>query len=106
MADITEVVEGRQEIRRSEGLVFQLTTTNWESSPSSSDIVITRLSDSTDVTADWTSTATPSDSGDIITLPEITVPADAQLGDYRVDVPFTAGGFSPGIPYFILRVTA
>ena len=103
--DIHEVAEKIQYIRRGEGIVYKLTTTNWESSPVASDIVITRLSDSTDVTDDWTTTATPTVASDVITLPEITVPADAQTGKYQVDIPFTAGGFSPGKPYLRLLVS-
>lgn len=104
--NVNDIAEGIQQIRLGEGIIWQLATTNWASSPSAGDIVITRVSDSTDVTADFTSTATPQASGDNITLPEITIPTDAELGDYQVDMPFTAGGFSPGIPFFILEVKA
>lgn len=103
---ILSVVQGEQEIRRGEGIVFDLTVTNWESSPTPDDITIIRVRDGQDVTADWTSTATPGVAGDVITLPKITVPAGAALGRYRVNVPFTAGGFSPGIPFLDLIVMA
>jgi len=101
---IHEVLEGTREMRRGEGITFTLTTTNWASSPTSSAISIIKLSDDSDVTADWTETATPTESGDVITLPEITVPSDAAYGEYLVNIPFTAGGFAEGIPYVILRV--
>lgn len=106
MTNIHEVVEGNQQIRRGEGVTFQLTTTNWESDPDPAAIVITRRSDGTDVTAAFTTTAVATASGDVITLPEITVPSDAELGFYRVDIPFDAGGFDPARPYLDLEVIA
>lgn len=104
MTNIHEVAEGIQQIRRSEGMTYSVTTTEWESTPTPSDITITQLSDDSDVTSAWTTTATPTVDGDVITLPKITIPADADLGLYRVDVPFTAGGFAPGIVKLILDV--
>lgn len=99
-----EVAEGEQEIRRGEGIIFQLTTTNWESAPTLADISIVRVRDSQDVTSQFTSTATPNVNGDVIILPKITVPNTAAFGLYRVNIPFVAGGFSPGIPYIDLMV--
>ena len=109
MADIIselEVAEGLKEVRRGEGLIFSLTTTNWESTPPTpKDIVITRLSDATDVTTTWTTDATPSGVSDNkITLTEITIPTNAETGIYRVDLPFSAGGFDDGIPFVRLKV--
>lgn len=104
MTNLHEVAEGTQQIRRTEGVTFQVTTTNWESSPIPADITITRLNDGQDVTNDFTATATPTAAGDVITLPEITPPAAAALGFYRVDLPFDAAGFDPGIPYVEIEV--
>jgi hypothetical protein len=103
---VHEVVENDQEIRRGEGIVFSLTTTNWQAAPTPAAITIVRLADNSNVTATWTSTATPTVLGNVITLPEITVPSNAELGRYRVNIPFTAGGFSPGVPYVDLVVGA
>lgn len=104
MSDIQEVVEGTQEQRRSEGIVYSITTTNWASAPVPADITITKLADGSDATGDFTSTATPTVASDVITLPEITIPSTADLGEYQVNTPFTVDGFSPGIPYFIIEV--
>lgn len=101
---VHEVAEGEQEIRRGEGLVFKLTTTNWEASPAPADISIIRISDGQDVTGDFTGSATPSVDGNVVTLPEITAPTAAALGRYRVNMPFAAAGFSPGMPYVDLIV--
>lgn len=103
-APIHEVAEGTQEMRRGEGIVFQLTTTNWESDPTPGNISIVRMLTGDDVTSAWTSTATPTVSGDAITLPEITVPANAAFGAYKVNIPFDAVGFDPGIPFIRLKV--
>ncbi|MCG3208619.1 MAG: hypothetical protein FOGNACKC_02230 [Anaerolineae bacterium] len=103
---VHEVAEGEQEIRRGEGIVFQLTTTNWESAPTPANISIIRLKDGQDVTSQFTSTATPNVTGDVITLPKITAPGNAATGRYRVNMPFTAGGFVPGVPYVDLIVKA
>jgi hypothetical protein len=103
---VHEATGSPKEVRRGEGVTLTVTTTNWASDPTPGNISITRASDGGDVTGDWAETATPAASGDVITLPKITVPADAALGRYRVDVPFTANGFAPGIPYIELHVVS
>lgn len=105
MADLHEVLEGLQELRRREGIYWQVDTSTWGGTPAiEGDITITRLSDSTDVTEDFTTTATPTVSGDNIILPKITIPTNAELGLYQVDIPFTGPSFSPGWPYIQFKV--
>lgn len=97
--EIHQVAEGLQELRRGEGITWSVDTTNWAATPDPDPIVITRQRDSAVVTDDFITTATATVSGNEVVLPKITVPADARLGLYRVDVPFTAGDFDPGRPY-------
>lgn len=106
MADKHEIREGKQELRRGEGRVWSVDTSNWQGEPVPADITIIREADNADVTAAFTSTATPTTDGDSIVLPKVVVPDDAETGYYRLDFPFEAGGFSPGIPYirFLVKV--
>lgn len=105
MADLHEILEGLQELRRKEGVYWQVDTSTWGGTPTiSTDITIIRLSDSVDVTDDFTTTATPTVSGDNIVLPKITVPTDAELGFYQIDIPFTGASFRPAIPFIQFRV--
>jgi hypothetical protein len=101
---IHEVDEGAQEFKRGEGRTLTITTTNWASAPVADDITIKQLSTGDDVTSLFTSTATPTVNGDIITLPEIDIPAAQTLGIYELNAPFTADGYSPGIIVVYIEV--
>lgn len=98
------ILDGVQEIRRDEGLTFTVDTENWGGSPTSPSVTVTRCRDGSDVTSDFIPSGSPSVTDDVITLPEITAPSAAQLGDYIVSVQFDSGGFGPGIAWFALKV--
>ena len=97
---IREVAEGVQVQGEDETITYNITTTNWASSPTNVSMVVKRVSDDTDVT----STAAPSGSisvnGDVITLKPITALTDGER--YRVEVKFTASPFAPGEFYFMI----
>lgn len=101
-----EVADGLREMRRGEGVVWSVDVSRWGPSPTPQAITIIRETDNQDVTNAFTTTATPTASGNDIVLPEVTVPAGAALGYYRLNFPFEAGGFSPGIPFirFLVKV--
>lgn len=100
-----QVVEGVQDLRRGEGIVYSLSVSNWISStPSSATVTVIREKDESDVTSTFIPTGSASISTTTITLPEIVVPSNAQLGDYIVTVEFEAGGISPGRPWIRLVV--
>lgn len=106
MTDKHEVQGGPRELRRGEGVVWSVDVSRWATAPVPGSITVIREKDSVDVTADFTATTTPTTDGNSIVLPEVTVPANAALGYYRLDFPFEAGGFSPGIPFirFLVKV--
>jgi len=73
-----------------EEIVYQFTTTNWGSSPTSITAVAKDASDLSDVSATVFPTNSPSASGDVISLsPLKALSADTK---YRIEVKFTAGG--------------
>lgn len=103
-----EVKEGLQELRRGEGVVWKVNVSGWEIPPTPQAVVIRRERDDELVTSQFiTGSGAPTlGASNELVLPEITVPTDAQLGIYRLDLPFEAGGFSPGRPYVRFLVKA
>lgn len=101
-----QILEGVQEMRLNEGVVYSLDVSAWNPSttPSSVAIDIIRESDDTDVTLAFIPAGSASVTDNVITLPEILVPDDASTGDYVVTVQFEAGNISPGRPWFRIRV--
>ncbi|MEE8307077.1 MAG: hypothetical protein V3R81_07410 [Gammaproteobacteria bacterium] len=98
---IREAAEGVQIQGANEGVAYQLTVTNWASSPTSPSVTVTRTSDDTDVTSTVMSPNSPTVASDVITLsPLDTLTAGEQ---YRVDVQFTATGYSPADPFFYVE---
>lgn len=96
---VHEIKEGLQEIRRGEGISWSVDVSAWAELSSVQDITVIREADDQDVTGEFTAAAAPTIDGDAIILPEVNIPASAALGYYRLNFPFEAGGFSPGIPF-------
>lgn len=87
-----EIVEGMQLQGEDETIVYQLTTTPWGSSPTSTSAKIFRQAGGetyTDVTS-TNMTGSTSVTGDVITLPAISGLTDGVM--YRVEVKFTSSG--------------
>lgn len=98
-----EVLEGIQQQGDAEGLIYDITVTNWGTAPTSPAMVVTRVSDSADVTSQ-VSTGSASASGNVITLPKISgLTAGVQ---YIVTVTFTVTGFGPGECWFYIYCDA
>ena len=94
-----ECAEGIQRQGENETITYTITTTNWESSPTSPSMVV-KDSDGTVVTT----TAAPSGSItatlDVITLKPITA---LTIGEkYTVEVQFTCGAGNPFECYFYI----
>lgn len=99
---IREVVEGPQVQGEDEEITYQITTTNWASSPTSESMVV-KNPNGVDVTSSVTSGLT-SVAGDVITLKPVT---DLTAGErYTVEVKFTAGGGTPWECYFFIDCEA
>jgi len=98
---IREVVEGTQRQGADEGVAYQVTTTNWASTPTSPSVVVYRTSDETDVTSTVMNPNSPSVATDTITLS----PLDSLTAGerYRVELQFTATGYSPAEVYFFVE---
>lgn len=82
---IFEVPQGEDE-----EIVYQFTTTNWGSSPTSISAVAKTLPDFTDVTSTVFPTNSPSANGDVISLSPLKLLTADTI--YRIEVKFTAGG--------------
>ncbi len=89
---IREIAEGPQPQGVDEIIVYTLTTTPWGSSPSASAVVVFDVTDGarSDVTSTVMPTGSPSEAGDIITLPALKLLTAGK--QYRVEILFTAGG--------------
>lgn len=73
-----------------EEIPYQLTTTNWGSSPSSVSVTAYDMSDSFAVVTDDILDGDPSISDDVITLP--IVKSLTRGHKYRIEIMFTTGG--------------
>lgn len=90
MGSILEIKEGIQRQTSDEVIVYQITTTNWASSPTVGTVVVYDESDAdTVVTTDVMKTGSHDDSGDDITLKPLSELVVDHF--YRIEVQFTAG---------------
>lgn len=101
-----QILEGVQEMRLNEGVVYSLDVSAWNPSTTPSSVVldIIKEADETDVTNAFIPSGSASVTDNVITLPEIVIPGDASTGDYVVTVQFEAGNISPGRPWFRIQV--
>ena len=99
---IREVKEGTQYQGADEELSYQITTTNWGSSPSSSSAkAYDENNNDSDVTSTVFPTNSPSESGDVITLsPLKSLTVDHS---YRIEVKFTDGDSNIWETFFIVK---
>jgi len=100
MSNILECVEGTQYQSSDETLAYQITTTNWVSSPTNPTAVVY---DENNNDANVSSTVMPSGShsasGDVITLKALTALTEGH--SYRIEVKFSV---SSNIYEFFFRV--
>ena len=90
MSSILEIKEGIQRQTSDEIIIYEITTTNWISSPTVGAVVVYDESDAdTVVTDDVMSTGSHTDSGDKITLKPLS--ALTLDHSYRIEVQFTVG---------------
>ncbi len=89
---IREIIESPQPQGVDEEIVYTLTTTPWGSDPSASAVVVFDVTDGAreDVTTTVMPAGSPSESGDVVTLP--TLEALTASKKYRVEIQFTSGG--------------
>jgi hypothetical protein len=90
------VVEGVQNQGADEKITYQVTTTNWASSPTSESMVV-KDSDGTEVAV---TSGSMSVAGDVITLKAISGLTAGER--YKVEVKFTAGSGAPFECYFYI----
>jgi len=83
-----EVVEGLQRQGTDERRPYSITTTKWDSSPTSPTVVVYDESDWSDVTSS-VGTPTASASGDVITLTNLTSLIKGHT--YRIEVKYLVG---------------
>lgn len=86
--DVRKIFDVNQGV--DEQIVYQFTTTNWGSSPTSITAVAKDNSDLSDVTSTVFPTNNPSASSDVISLSPLKTLTSGT--DYRIEVKFTAGG--------------
>jgi len=84
---ILNVVEGVQYQSADESLAYQITTTNWVSSPTSTSVVAVDETTGVDVTTTVFPTNSPTESGDVISLSLLK--ALTRDHRYRIEVKFT-----------------
>jgi len=89
MAEILEVTEGLKYQSADESLGYQITTTNWVSSPTSPVVVAYDEADNSVVTSTVFPTNSPSVSGDVISLSLLKSLTNGH--NYRIEVKFTVG---------------
>ena len=88
MAEILEVLEGLQNQSADERQAYNITTTNWASSPTSTVVkAYNETANDEDVTSTVFPTNSPSESGDVITLSLLR--ALTRGNTYRIEVQFT-----------------
>ena len=99
---IREVKEGTQYQGADEELAYQITTTNWGSSPSSTAVkAYDENNADDDVTSTVFPTNSPSESGDVITLSPLK---SMTIGhSYRIEVKFTDGDSNIWELFFIVK---
>jgi hypothetical protein len=92
MTSIRAVQESPLVQGEDESITYNLTTTPWGSSPSGTVVKVYDITDGgeTDVTSTIIPSGSPSESGDVITLPAVTAMTAGKK--YRLDIKFTAGG--------------
>lgn len=83
------VVEGTKQQSADESLGYQVTTTNWESSPTSPSVVAIDETTGKDVTSVVFPTNSPSATSDVISLSLLKNLVEGHR--YRVEVKFTVG---------------
>jgi len=93
-------VEGTQSVRRGVGYVYALDVSNRKAggltdSVTSATIELVLQRTEGDVLNSFFASTTTTYSDQTITLPEMTVPAGAEKGEYVLTVEYEAGGFSP-----------
>lgn len=86
---ILDVVEGTLYQSADEALAHQITTTNWESSPTSPSVVAIDETTGKDVTTVVYPTNSPSPSSDVISLSLLKNLVEGHR--YRIEVKFTVG---------------
>ena len=89
MANKLEVAEGIQYQSSDERLGYQITTTNWVSSPTSTSVTAYLDSTNVDVTSTVFPTNSPTESDDVISLSLLRALTKGNL--YRIEVQFTVG---------------
>ena len=87
--DILEITQGIQYQSADEQLAYQITTTNWASSPTSPSVVAFDETTNEVVTSTVFPTNSPSVSGDVITLSLLESLIKGHT--YRIEVEFTVG---------------
>jgi hypothetical protein len=102
MASPRELVESPVEQGVDESITWTVDVSNVGSSPTSPSVDVFATDDlATSVKSTVMPSGTPSVSGDVITLPELT--ALTAGTNYRVEVKFTVGGGAPFEVYFIVK---
>lgn len=87
MPDVLEVAEGLRYQTTDERIAYQITTTNWVSSPTSTAVVAYDENDGSNVTSTVFPANSPSESGDVISL---SLLRELSLNHtYRIEVKFT-----------------
>jgi hypothetical protein len=95
-----EVAEGRQHQGEDEIITYKIDITQWDSSPTTPQVVVKRVSDNANVTSTVMPTGSASVSGNIITLPAVRNLVNGET--YRIEVKFTASGNTYETYFFIL----